>query len=213
MSLARVVELTVGDEPEAWEAAGFSVADGVSVLGDVRLRFTGDGRGITGWSIADPDAAPNGGTADVDLDGLSTRIVGDHPPVGPAAHENGTIGLDHIVVSTPDLERTTAAFAGLGMEPRRTRDTTAGDAPLRQRFFRMGTIIELIGPPQPDGDGPARFWGLAVVSRDLDRTAVALGDRLGQIKDAVQPGRRIATLRTKELGITVPVAFMTPHRP
>jgi hypothetical protein len=29
-------------------------------------------------------------------------------------------------------------------------------------------------------------------------------------KDAVQPGRRIATLRTRELGLSVPIAFMTP---
>ena len=210
MNLARVVELTVGDEPDSWEAAGFAIDCGVTVLGDVRVRFTGDGRGVTGWTVVDPDL--DGGP--MDLDGLPTEIVTDHAPTGATAHENGTVGLDHIVVSTSDIERTTAAFATIGVEPRRTRDTTVGDAPLRQRFFRMGTIVEVIGPPEPEPTGgPARFWGIAVVSADLDQTAAVLGDRLGRIKDAVQPGRRIATLGTRELGISVPVAFMTPHRP
>ena len=116
------------------------------------------------------------------------------------------------MLASSDIERTTAALAAIGVEPRRTRDTTAGDAPLRQRFFRMGAIIELVGPPEPDaGGGPARFWGLALVTDDMDATAAHLGDRISAPKDAVQPGRRIATVRTRDLGITVPVAFMTPH--
>ena len=209
MGLARVVELTVGDEPEAWEVAGFAVDGGVCALGDVRVLLTGDGGAITGWTVVHPDLDPG----PVDLDGLATAVVTDHPPITTTSHANGTVGLDHVVVSTPDIDRTTAAFATVGVEPRRTRDTTAGDAPLRQRFFRMGTIVEVIGPPEPDpAAGPARFWGIAVVSADLDQTAEVLAGRLGRIKDAVQPGRRIVTLRTRELGISVPVAFMTPHR-
>jgi hypothetical protein len=34
---------------------------------------------------------------------------------------------------------------------------------------------------------------------------------LGDIRDAVQPGRRIATVR-REAGLGVPVALMTPRR-
>jgi hypothetical protein len=45
----------------------------------------------------------------------------------------------------------------------------------------------------------------------LDRAAAALGERLGDARDAVQPGRRIATLR-RSAGFAVPVAFMTPGR-
>ena len=41
-------------------------------------------------------------------------------------------------------------------------------------------------------------------------TAGSLGDRLGRIKDATQPGRRIATLRHDACGLTVPIAFMSP---
>ena len=43
---------------------------------------------------------------------------------------------------------------------------------MRQTFFRLGPVIlELVGPPQPDGDGPARFWGIAFTVADLDATA------------------------------------------
>ena len=80
---------------------------------------------------------------------------------------------------------------------------------MRQIFFRLGPVIlELVGPPAPDGDGPARFWGIAFTVTDLDATARYLGDRLGTVKDAVQPGRRIASLR-KEAGLALPIAFMS----
>lgn len=206
--LASVVSLSTSDDPAAWRDAGFTVEGDECVLGDVRLRFDAGTPGISAWTVFHPDEAP--GTRSID--GLPTELV-DEPPAPPAGrHPNGVRGFDHLVVSTSDIDRTTAALAAIGVEPRRTRDTTAGDAPLRQRFFRMGTIIELIGPPEPDGsDRPAAFWGVALVSDDIDATAATLGDRLGPVKDAVQPGRRIATLRTRELGISVPVAFMTPH--
>ena len=208
MGLVAVAELRVGDDPAAWRDAGFAVDDGGCTIGDVRVRFDDGAPGLWSWTLAHPDLPER----TIDLDGLPTTIVGDGDPAVPVTHPNGITGLDHIVVSTPDIERTTAAFAGIDVSPRRTRDTTAGGGPLRQRFFRMGTIIEVIGPPEPAADGgPARFWGIAVVSADLDGSAEHLGDRLGPVKDAVQPGRRIATLRTGDLGISVPVALMTPH--
>jgi hypothetical protein len=70
-------------------------------------------------------------------------------------------------------------------------------------------IIELVGPAEATDDGPARFFGIACTVRDLDACAALLGDALGQIKDAVQPGRRIATLRHKDLGLRVAIAFMS----
>jgi hypothetical protein len=48
-----------------------------------------------------------------------------------------------------------------------------------------------------------------VVVADLDVLAERLGDHLGAVHDAVQPGRRIASLgRTAGLGQAV--AFMSP---
>ncbi|NOX31359.1 MAG: glyoxalase, partial [Actinobacteria bacterium] len=58
--------------------------------------------------------------------------------------------------------------------------------------------------------GPASFWGLVIVVEDLEKVASTSGGRIGRIKEAVQPGRRIATVKTSaRLG--VPTAFMNPE--
>ena len=121
------------------------------------------------------------------------------------SHANGTTILDHLVVFTDDSERTTKDYAEFGWEPRRVRDMGNG---MTQTFFTTGeVIIELVGPnPSVRGERP---WGLAFTVTDLDACAALLGEKLGRIKDAVQPGRRIATLRHEACGLTVPIAFMS----
>jgi hypothetical protein len=82
----------------------------------------------------------------------------------------------------------------------------------RQTFFWLGDVIlELVGADEPEGDGPSKVWGLALTCSDLDATAATLGDKCGDPKPAVQRGRRIATLRTSALGISIPIALMSPH--
>jgi hypothetical protein len=55
---------------------------------------------------------------------------------------------------------------------------------------------------------PARFWGLALLADDLEETVRQLGEHAGEIRDAVQPGRRIATVR-RSAGLAVPLALMS----
>jgi hypothetical protein len=69
-------------------------------------------------------------------------------------------------------------------------------------------IVELFGPAKPAGDGPATFWDLAYTVADLDATVRRLGGAVGLARAAVQPGRRIASLRRGVLA--VPTAFMSP---
>jgi hypothetical protein len=82
---------------------------------------------------------------------------------------------------------------------------------MRQAFIRSGEVIlEVVGPVEAsDDDGPAGFFGLAHTVADLDRTSQLLGAALGRVKDAVQPGRRIATLRHRDVGMSVATAFMS----
>ena len=203
-------EITVGDEPDSWRAAGFTVdPDGTCRIGTVRVRLVGrqDGKRILRWSMRD---LVEGGLVDGGIDGLPTT-TSDAPPAEPAAHPNGVRFIDHVVLVSPDPARTTAALEAVGFDVRRVRETDSYGAPMRQTFFRAGeVIIELIGPDEP-GEGTAGFFGLAHTVEDLDALAALLGPALGNAKDAVQPGRRIASLRHKELDMSVATAFMTPE--
>ena len=197
-----LAELTVADEPDTWRAAGFTVdEDGQCVIGHVRLWLRpGDGAGVVAWALAGLDeVAP--------IDGVPTSAPTQDAPE-PWTHANGSMQLDHVVVSSPDSGRTTAALAAIGLPAKRTRDIGRG---MQQVFFRAGEVIlELVGPVEATGDGPAGFYGLAINVADIDATKTSLGDLLTDPKDAVQPGRRIATLKTRDLGITTAIAFMTP---
>jgi hypothetical protein len=164
----------------------------------VRIVIEGGDQGLCAWAL---DGVETGGG----IDGLATHRATDEPHAEAAAHANGVIAIDHVVVTSPDPARTVNALRAAGLEPRRTREHGS----MHQTFFRLGRVIlELVGPPQPSGSGPARFWGIAFTVADLDATAALLGVDLGEVKAAVQPGRRIASLR-KDAGLTVPVAFMS----
>lgn len=181
MNAPVLAGVDVAGDADAWAEAGFFVEDDRMRIGHVELRLDVGNRGISEWTLA------------------------DEPHVEPAAHPNGSTLLDHIVVFTDDPDRTTLSYADLGLEARRVREIGNGTT---QTFFRAGeVIVELVGPiPNVIGE---RFWGLAMTVADLDACAALLGDRLGPIKDAVQPGRRIATLRHEACGLTVPIAFMS----
>ncbi len=196
----------VADEPDSWRAAGFTVDDDASCrVGHVRVQLVGRERGkrIIGWSL-------RGLPPEAELDGLTTS-PSDEPPCEPADHANGATLIDHIVLLTPDQPRTLAAFEAVGLASRRTRETDQYGPPFLQTFFRAGeVIVELIGPAEPTGTDHATFFGLAYTVHDLGAAKQLLGEHLGQVKDAVQPGRQIATLRHKEIDMSVATAFMSP---
>lgn len=202
-------ELTVADDPASWRACGFTVDGELCLVGDVRIRLAGSdaGKGLTGWSLRGVDTA--------ELDGLRTVGSDRPPPVEAPAHANGVVALDHVVAISSDLDRSVAALCDAGLDLRRIREEPTPAGAPRQAFFRLGAVIlEVVQAPaeaieRTGGDRPAFFWGLAFVAPDLDATAASLGDRVGEVRDAVQPGRRIATLR-RSAGLAVPVALITP---
>ena len=185
--------LEIADDPAAWGAAGFDVTDSMCRVGSVRLRLTGKGprRGIVGW----------------DLD------VGRTAPAS-APQPNGAVRVDHVVMLSPDLDQTVGELESQGFELRRRREGPTPGGSTRQAFFRAGEpILEVVQAPEGtsvarDPRAAARLWGLAFAVADMDATADALGDLLGRPRDAVQPGRTIATLRP-EAGLGPAVAFIT----
>jgi hypothetical protein len=196
---AELAALQIADPPEAWEALGFTASeDGVVVLGGVELWLDAAGRGITGWTLRRISLHH-------DVDGLATGTTTDPPP-RQAGHPNGALGLDHVVVTTPDFDRTSAALQDAGIPLRRVRD--AGG--FRQGFRRLGpAILELVEAPTMPA-GPARFWGLVVTVADLVGLRARLASHVGEIRDAVQPGRQIATL-AQSAGLSPRIAFMDPE--
>jgi hypothetical protein len=197
----RLTALDVGDDGARWEALGFAVADGAVELGGVTVRLGAPSGGIQAWTL-------HGVSPTIAVDGLPTRIDTTLPQPNPVSHPNGATGLDHIVVMTPDFERTAAALEAHGMPLRRIRD--AGG--FRQGFRRLGpAILELVEAQDGPPDGSAGFWGLVVIVADVDELKRNLGDVVGDPKPAVQPGRRIVTLR-QSAGLGQPVAFISPER-
>ena len=196
--------LALAEAPPAWVALGFAVDPaGVAQVGGVALRL---GDGPAGWTLADAGA----GERPDALDGIATtwEPPGTPRPVAPV-HPNGALEVDHVVVATPDLPRTLRALEAAGMAVRRRRDAGTPERPLRQAFLRHGPcVVEVVGPRTAAGTGPARLWGLTVTVADIDAASALLGPALGAPRDAVQPGRRIATVR-RAAGIAIPLALMS----
>lgn len=184
-------------------------------LGTVRIALAGRdaGRGILGWSLR--------GVSSTELDGLATTT--SHAPAPHAQapepnapHPNGITAIDHLVAMSPNLDRGVRALQAAGLDLRRIREQPTPAGAPRQAFFRLGEVIlELVQEPdevlaaRTDGTaGPARFWGLALLSDDLEQTLARLGEHASEARAAVQPGRRIATLR-RSAGLAVPVALMS----
>jgi hypothetical protein len=207
---ATIDELFVADEPQGWSEFGFAVADGCCQLGSVRVRLAGRaaGKGMLGWSLRE--------IASLELDGLSTTRSSAPLPGPPPEHPNGVERIDHVVAMSPELDRSVKALESAGLSLRRIREESTPAGAPRQAFFRLGAeILEVIQEPDrilAEAGGrsrQARLWGLALIASDLDRTVELLAPHASAPRDAVQPGRRIATVgRSAELAI--PIALMTP---
>jgi hypothetical protein len=198
----ELAELVIADAPDAWRGLGFEVDEQDHLdIGGVRIRLGGDGSGITAWSLMRVNAMGS-------IDGLPSPVPRVLYPPPFKTHPNGATGIDHVVIISSSLDRTAAALERAGVTLKRLQESDRG----RMGFRRLGpAVLEVVQRDELESD-EARFWGLAVVVISLEELAEQLGDRLGPINDAVQPGRRIATLRA-DAGLSVPLAFMSPEPP
>jgi len=205
MNIARepeLAELAIADAPDQWQALGFDVDDNGNLdIGGVRVRLGGDGTGITSWSLVRVNAMGS-------IDGLPTPVPRVLRPPPFKTHPNGATGIDHVVILSSDLDRTGAALARAGVELKRVQESSRG----RMGYRRIGpAILEVVQQDDLEGED-TRFWGLAIVVISLEELTERLGDRLGPITPATQPGRRVATLNS-DAGVSVPLAFMSPEPP
>lgn len=198
MSDVRLAALRVPGDAEAWRTLGFDV-DGDTVAfanGAVRLGAPG--------AVIELEPPCREASA---VDGIPVS-VGAVVPAAP--HPNGAVELDHIVVMTDSIERTSAAIDGsLGLRQRRIRETDA----VRQAFHRFadtpdgtrGCIVEVVERPDV---AHVDIWGLVVIVDDIDRAVAESGGLVGAPKPAVQSGRRIATV-SRAAGLSVALALMS----
>ena len=197
MTDVRLASVVVAGGIAPWEALGFTAVGSVIPLSNGAIE-------------CDPAAS---GMSTLRVTGVADRFEIDDVAVsaGDVAsdsvrHPNGCHELDHVVIMTPSLERTSAAIeAGLGLPLKRIREARS----VRQGFHRFpdrGCIIEVV---ESDRVGIAALWGLVVIADDLDLCCATIGgDLMSGPRPAVQPGRRIATIRSAA-GLPCPVAVMS----
>ena len=140
----------------------------------MRLQLrAAEGRGIMGWSVR--------GLADARTSTVSTPAsrMRRRPRARPI--RTARVSIDHLVVITPDLDRTSAVLQGAGFDLRRLREGDTPGGSRRQAFFRMGELIlEVVEAPADtkiaaDPSGPARLWGISFGVADLAAPARRAG--------------------------------------
>jgi hypothetical protein len=192
-----LVGIGVPDASAAWASIGFSVVDRAIPVANGALLFDVDGLVVAGDDSLSPE-----------LDGVQ---LSSGRPLLPVDHESGAFELDHVVLLTDSLERTsTAVHQLLGLERRRVRET----ASVRQAFHRFadavgsrGCIVEVVESDRVSG---TTVMGVVFNVADLHDLAGRLGpDVLSAPKPAVQQGRYISSIRRK-VGLGTAVALMTP---
>ena len=204
---ARVEWLTITGDIDTWRSLGLSATDdGLIPLFGTALRIVSPEAedvpaGIVGWALSGIDDTT------ASIASLTTTVVEQLAPIF-ATHSLGARSIDHVVVMTGDLEQTTGDVAlATGCELKRIREV----GKIRQGFHRIGRgglIVEVV-QHEDDDRSAAEFWGLVIIVEDLDEACAQLGaDRVGEPKDAVQPGRRIATIRSS-VGLGTAVALMS----
>jgi hypothetical protein len=206
--LTRVAAITVGGRAAPWHDIG--IVSGL--LGDVRLNI--DESLPAGLHHLDLIGCP---TRTSHIAGLPVVHVDDAQVVDTAAPSNASpqfalhiVGVDHVVVLADDVRATCSEIEQQSGAP--LKRVKEGDRGV-QGFHRWGSVIlevverRLVAPT--DSATTASYWGLVVVVDQIDEVATHLGpDVIGAPKPAVQPGRRIATVRSGA-GLGVPLALMS----
>ena len=206
--MTRVVAITVGGRAAPWHDIG--IVGGL--LGDVRLNINESLP--VGLHHLDLVGCP---TRASHIAGLPVVHVDDAQVVETVAPSNASsqfvlhiVGVDHVVVLADDVRATCSEIAEQSGAP--LKRVKEGDRGV-QGFHRWGSVIlevverRLVAPS--DSATTAAYWGLVVVVDQIDEVATHLGpDVIGAPKPAVQPGRRIATVRSGA-GLGVPLALMS----
>lgn len=126
-------------------------------------------------------------------------------PASPEIAAAPVDALDHLVVATPDPDRTAALYGarlGLDMKLDRTIDALG----TRFLFFRVGGLVfEVIHRLNGGrGDGPDKVFGVSWRVADIAATQARLkqaGFEVSELREGRKPGTRVFTVRTGTFGV------------
>ena len=233
--------IELGDKPSAWAASGFTVllddgsADSGSIfLPNLHIRLTGQGSGLCKLNFCVMDCkAYSRFTLDQNLsiEPILHHTAQQHPK---AIHPNTASSVGEIVLYTSGLKDLVAQLAQLGIQ-------TTGNKPPRQQGplsvarYMLGSDecsirMLVVGPSvdaatlSPKQTGPMAWMlgtcassasieltGWLIVTKELLQVK-ELVPSVGAIRDAVQSGRQICTLKRGTIhSLTGTFAFLSDN--
>ena len=204
------MEVNLSEDAFPWERIGFQIVTENSTQ-SIHI-------GKTKMCFEKIDAVE--GIASVHVEGIKKNVdslkfnptILSTSEIEASFHPNRIERIDHLVVTTPDSDKTTKELVEAGITLSGVRIFGNSPNQTRQSFFWLGDVIlELVGPHQVAEPGNPLFWGLALVSSDIKETVNYLEDLCTPLKDAIQPGRQITTVKTRDLSIGVSIAIMSAH--
>jgi hypothetical protein len=216
--------LHIADDPITWRSMGFALINNNEVhLNGVIIKLLGKSArtrkyGMESWGFT----VPSNSVIPTNLLGIPTTTTTTAPNKTPPStqqphHPNSAFAIDHVVLYVKDeitLKQQFASLPGfdirgeriLGSPPSNTSTT------MKQIFFRPGggTIIEcLVGLPDVENN---ELWGLTIAVQNIEPAKQILGnENASNIRDAIQKGRKILTIRHEKLNSLTNIALMTPH--
>jgi hypothetical protein len=117
----------------------------------------------------------------------------------PRGHSVDGIVVDHVVLLVPSLDDAITTLGSIGLDPRLKMEVGGRPA----AFFRAGPVLEVIESPVR----AASIYGIAVAAEEhLETLALrwrAMGVSVGDIKPAIQAGRKIFTVHDLDAGFAV----------
>lgn len=144
-----------------------------------------------------------------DLDISATHGVGIGVTTARAATApdklHDIMGLDHVVIRTPDPERAVALYGGrLGLDLR--LDRSNAELGSRMLFFVCGgLVVEVTHDLRKGvGSGADRVWGLAWRARDIDRAHARMrshGVDVSEMRAGRRPATRVFTVKSHTAGV------------
>lgn len=133
------------------------------------------------------------------------------PLLASPIRDAGVIGLDHIVIRTPDSVRAAALYgARLGLDLRLDRDVGGR----RLMFFRCGDAVVEVAQDASLADGADQLWGLSwrVACADAARARLAAaGCGVSDVRTGMKPGTRVFTVRDATCGVPTLMIEKSPR--